>query len=90
MSGKAMFRHANGFISEEFDAEFLIFRLGTHKAIHLNQMAGVIWRMCDGSHSVDDIVALLSESYPDDTARVSRDVSETVGKLQAVGALLPC
>lgn len=89
MSQKAVFRQASGFMSEELDSELLIFRLGMHKAIHLNQMAGIIWRLCDGTRSADDIVAVLAESYPEDTPRIARDVNDTIGKLQAIGALLP-
>jgi len=90
MSTQVMPKQAEGFQSEELDGEYLIFRLGMHRAIHLNQTAGIVWRLCDGTRSAGEISQLLATEYPADSAQdISRDVSEIIGRLTEIGVLHP-
>jgi hypothetical protein len=77
-----------GFFVEDMDGETLLYRLGAHKAIHLNQIAAVIWKLCDGTRSVQDIVDLLCAQYPGVEADVDTDVHSAVQMLAAEGAIL--
>ena len=59
-----------------------------NKAIHLNDSATLIWKLCDGSRSVQDIVDLLKMEYPGSEAAVDGDVREAIALLVSEGALL--
>lgn len=81
-------KQAFGFFVEEMEGENLLYRLGTHKAIHLNETATLIWKLCDGSRTVQDIVDLLKKEFPDSETDIAVDVREAVELLASEGALL--
>jgi coenzyme PQQ biosynthesis protein PqqD len=81
-------KHSFGYFVEEMDGECLLYRLGAHKAIHLNETASLIWKLCDGTRSMQDIVAFLGQEYPDSRDDLSTDVREAVEMLIREGALL--
>ena len=51
MTPQTVPKQAFGFFVEEMEGENLLYRLGGHKAIHLNDTATVIWKLCDGSRN---------------------------------------
>lgn len=46
----------NGLVVQEMPDEVLVYDLDTNKAHCLNNSAALIWKSCDGSNSVEDIV----------------------------------
>jgi coenzyme PQQ biosynthesis protein PqqD len=88
MQPDALLKQSFGYFVEEMDGECLLYRLGAHKAIHLNDSASLIWKLCDGTRSMQDIVALLGQEYPDSSDGLSADVREAVEMLIREGALL--
>lgn len=81
-------RQAFGFIAEDMEGETLLYRLGAHKAIHLNETAALIWKLCDGTRSVQAIIAELREVFPGSEADVGADVQEALKLLVSEGALI--
>lgn len=75
------------FVIEEIDHESLIYRRPTKAAIYLNETATVIWKLCDGSRTVEEIIAILVESFPDAAGDIAADVRETIDELVRSGAL---
>ena len=53
--------------------------------ILLNSSAGSVWKLCDGSTTVDEIVEALGETYPDQASVIGDDVRETLRKLADMG-----
>ena len=52
--------------------EFLVFNLGTGKLHHLNSSAALIFELCDGRKSADDIIQLLNAIKSFDAAECKR------------------
>jgi hypothetical protein len=46
----------NGIVVQEMPDEVLVYDMESNKAHCLNQSAALVWKACDGSHSVADIV----------------------------------
>ncbi|MFN2500516.1 MAG: PqqD family protein [Pyrinomonadaceae bacterium] len=46
----------NGLVVQEMPDEVLVYDLDSNKAHCLNQSAAIVWKSCDGSNSVADIV----------------------------------
>jgi hypothetical protein len=80
-------KQAFGFFLEDMDGESVIYRLGAHKAIHLNGTAAVIWKLCDGSRSVKELVEFFKVEYPNESD-IPSDVEDIVEGLQKEGALM--
>lgn len=76
-----------GFLIEQMDGELVLFHPARNIIIHSNETAALIWQLCDGNNTVDQIVGILSGAYPDARAQIAKEVPETIQKLRAQGAL---
>jgi coenzyme PQQ biosynthesis protein PqqD len=76
-----------GVVVEEMGQEILLYRPTTHKAIHLNGTAAAIWKLCDGTRTVKDLVTCLEAEFPDAKSRIAQDVQAAVDELLRDGAL---
>jgi Coenzyme PQQ synthesis protein D (PqqD) len=72
---------------EWMDNESLIYRAPSKTAIYLNETATVIWKLCDGTRTVAEIIDLLVGAFPDSACEVRVDVQETIEELVRSGAL---
>jgi len=77
-----------GYFIEEMEGECLLYRIGAHKAIHLNESASLIWKLCDGTRSAEDIITFLQQEYPDAQGDLTEDVREAISQLVREGAVL--
>ena len=58
-----------------------------HQRLALNDTALALWDLCDGSHTVDEMVAAIVELFHADADSVRRDVDRAIGDLHKVGAV---
>lgn len=72
---------------ELLDEEMLVYKPGDTKAIFFNQTASLVWHLCDGQHSVAQIVALLADAYPDAEDTIADDVQGALDRLAEQGCL---
>ena len=72
---------------EEMDGELLLYHQGTRKSIHLNESAAVVWKLCDSQRTVQQIIDVLAEAYPDARSRIQSDVWYSINGLLREGAL---
>ena len=76
-----------GFQLEEMDDEFLLFHPGGTQIIQFNQTAAVVWQLCDGQRTVDEIIRLLQEAYPEGAAQIDGDVQEVLNQCVNSGCI---
>jgi pyrroloquinoline quinone biosynthesis protein D len=84
----SVLKHASNYIWEEMDGQVLLYRVGAHKAVHLNDSAALIWKLCDGSRTLKDVIGVLSDAYPEMQATIAADVRSGARMLLQEGALL--
>lgn len=65
---------------EEIDGEALLYSPSATRSIYLNPSAAVIWRLCSGEFSVEEIIASLQEQFPDEASSIAEDVPTTLEK----------
>jgi coenzyme PQQ synthesis protein D (PqqD) len=67
----------DGVLTETLDGELLVYDLDGDVASHLNQMAALVWRSCDGHRTVAEIVTLvgqeLGEEVDEDSVLMALD-----------------
>ena len=80
-------RRAEGYSVEELDGELLLFNPADARVIALNQTAALVWNLCDGSRTVEEIGSLIAAAYPEATAEIPGDVAEVVSLFARHGAL---
>ena len=75
------------FSLERLDNEILLYHPGLTKAIQLNETAAIVWELCDGQRSDEEIATMLVDAYPDQADDVRRDVESVLHRLSVEGAL---
>lgn len=73
--------------SEVVEGEVLLYHPQQTQALYLNASAAVIWGLCDGVRTIDDMVALLEEAFPAAKEMVAADVRKTIAYLQDGGVI---
>jgi hypothetical protein len=48
-----------GLLTEEVDGELLAYDWGTNTAWRLNSTAAIVWRSCDGTRTLEDLLEVL-------------------------------
>jgi hypothetical protein len=85
--GEGRFQRRSDLLCRIIQGEAVILN-GEAGVLHrLNSTASFIWECCDGTSSVDDIVARLANAYDIDSRTCQKDVSEIVLKLESLNLL---
>ncbi len=77
----------DGFQIETLDDEIVLLHPARNIIIHSNQTGALIWQLCDGARSLDEIVEILSAAYPESYAEIATDVPAVIQTLLMRGAL---
>jgi hypothetical protein len=77
----------DGFQIETLDGEMVLLHPIRNIIVHGNQTGALIWRLCDGIRSVDEIAEILSAAYPEARDEIQADVPAVIQTLMSHGAL---
>lgn len=80
-------KKCEGFLAEQMDGEVVLLHPARNIIIHANETAALVWQLCDGMNTVDQMIVLLGSAYPEAREQIARDVPEIVQKLRELGAL---
>jgi hypothetical protein len=69
------------------DGEVVVYDPKRERMHVLNATAAYLWQSCDGSHTVSQIISLLTERYPDSRFEIEMDVTQAVRQLIDEGLL---
>jgi len=72
---------------EDFDGELLLYHPASTRTMHLNDSASIVWYLCDGRRSIQDIVDTIVEAYPESTDNIEKDVNQALNRLVEQGVL---
>jgi hypothetical protein len=68
----------SSFELEEIDGELLLYSPESTRSIYLNSTASIIWRLCDGNLTAEEIISLLTEAFPDAADSIAQDVLDSL------------
>lgn len=71
----------DGLQVETMDGELIVLDTVRDVVVHANATAALVFQLCDGQRSVDDITALLCDAYPDSAADIRADVPAIIAHL---------
>jgi len=81
MKGSRRPIQAPGFKLEEMEEEVILFHPERTLVVHTNRSGGLVWQLCDGKRSVEEIIGLLRQMYPDSAAEIVHDVERVLHEL---------
>jgi hypothetical protein len=65
-------------VESEVDGNVSLYDPEAEEVLVLNQTASDVWRLCDGSETLDQIVKLLARAYGVEPSEIHGEVVETV------------
>lgn len=74
-------KQRSGLTVEQIDGDLILLDVSSSTVAHINQTAALVFQMCDGKRTVEDIIAILSAAYPESEADILRDVVAAVESL---------
>jgi hypothetical protein len=74
-------------VETEVDGDISLFNPHTQRAFVLNSTASDVWRLCDGEHTVDEIVEILAGAYATSPGAIAAEVEGTVRMFRHNGLL---
>lgn len=78
---------AKAFHAEMLDDEILLYNPSGTMILQLNPTAGLVWQLCDGANSIEEIIALLVEAYPEAAGEIRTDVPDILAACVDAGCL---
>jgi hypothetical protein len=72
---------------EAIDGELLLFHPERGEIMYCNETASLIWQLCDGGRTTQEIVDLLVDTFPEAAAAIPGDVESTLQELHQHGAI---
>ena len=75
-----------GFHEEEIDQELVLYHAETARVVYLNPAATVVWRLCDGQRSLEEIITMVEQAYPEGE-KIGVDIHLAVSEFIDFGAI---
>jgi hypothetical protein len=80
-------RRRPDFRLEEVDNEILLYHPGQTKVLYCNQTAALVWELCRGEQTVEEMIAVLKKGYPDAAGGIADDVKAALQTFREQGAI---
>lgn len=71
-------RQKPDFRLEEIDGELLLYHPTSTTIMYCNPSASVIWQLCDGERTIEEIAMLLAAAFAQDLETITADVESTL------------
>jgi len=81
MNTAEKYRVLSDCLVEDMDGELLVYNPTTATTLHLNGSSAVVWGLCDGQNSIDAMIELISDAYPDQADQIAGDVTDVIKRL---------
>ncbi len=72
---------------EDFGDNIVLYNHKTTQTTYLNDSASLVWRLCNGSRTIEEIETLLAGAYPSMSSQIKNDLLSVVTKLVNCGAI---
>ena len=72
---------------EQIDDELLLYHPNQTQILYCNQTASLIWNLCDGRLTAQEIIDLLGAAFPEARQTIAADVTATLEQFQQYGAI---
>ncbi|HXX14224.1 MAG TPA: PqqD family protein [Candidatus Eremiobacteraceae bacterium] len=75
-------KRAEQVIAQKASSDVLLFNIEDGNYYSLNEIGGKIWELCDGNHSVAQVIALVASEYETSTEEIHKDVTDLLENLR--------
>lgn len=87
MRDDTIFAQIDTVLVEQMDDDLLLYNPQTAATLHLNNSSALVWHLCDGQRSLEQIISTLEESYPPQAGQIRNDVLTAMQEMHEQGVL---
>jgi hypothetical protein len=80
-------RQKSDFKLEKMDDDLLLFHPAQNKIFYCNETAALIWQLCNGERTVEEIGALITAAYPESAEAIASEIQNTLQQFFEQGAI---
>jgi hypothetical protein len=80
-------RQKPDFKLEKMDDDLLLYHPDENKIFYCNETAALIWQLCNGERTPEEISALISAAYPEAADAIVAQVESTLRQFHEQGAI---
>jgi hypothetical protein len=81
MKNTDIYKQSQDCLLEDMDGELLLYDPNSAATLHLKGSSAIVWDLCDGQRSAQDIIDVVQQTYPDQAAQITQDVASVVDDL---------
>jgi hypothetical protein len=85
---QSCFQRKDQVIAQKASNDFLLFNMHDGNYYSLNEVGCRIWELCDGSHTVGQLVETLAAEYDAPAESVAKDILELLEELRSEKLIL--
>ncbi len=80
-------RQKPDFKLEMMDEELLLFHPAQNKILYCNQTAALIWQLCNGERTPEEISELIAAAYPEAADVIANEIQSTLRQFHEQGVI---
>ena len=81
MKKTEIYAQADDCLLEDMDGEMLLYNPENATTLHLNGPSIIVWELCDGKNSVQEIIDIVKSAFPDQASQIEDDVVKVIKDL---------
>ena len=67
--------------TEKFDYEVLLYTISGTKVISLNETAYLVYQLCNGEQTIDEMIDMLINAYPDQKEEIREHIISAINTM---------
>lgn len=75
--------HSEAVYSEVLDDEAVVYDRHRKRTVYLSETATLIWHLCDGKRTIEDILTLLIAEYPEFASQIESDITDAIAHMSS-------
>lgn len=83
MNNLEVYKQADDCLLEDMDGEMLLYNPKNATTLHLNGPTVIVWELCDGERSVQQIIDLVKDAYPEQSEQIADDITAVITDLSS-------
>ena len=87
ISQNSVFWRRDRVIAQQVEGQSVLLDVDSGEYFALNEVGGLVWELCDGSHSVASMVDVICEQYDAESSVVLTDATELLENLSGAGLI---
>lgn len=74
MNKTTVYKQVSECLLEDMDGELLLYNPNNATTLHFNGPSAVVWELCNGEISVNQMIDTVREAYPDQAEQIEGDI----------------